>query len=78
MTASQIETELATINAAILRITENKVSSFSTGGRQVAFEGALKLEQLYTRQQYLEAQLARLNSTGGRGGIPVRYGVIRG
>ncbi len=76
MTATQISTELEQINLAILRITESKVSTFSTGGRQVAFEGAGKLEALYKRQQYLEAQLSRLERGGA--GIPVRYGVIRG
>ncbi len=75
LTATQITAELEQITLAILRITESKVSTFSTGGRQVAFEGAGKLEALYKRQQYLEAQLTRINAGGG--GIRVRPGVIR-
>jgi hypothetical protein len=76
LTATQIQTELDAILLAILRITESKVSTFSTGGRQVAFEGAGKLEALYKRQSYLESELARMNR--GVSGIPVRYGVVRG
>jgi len=71
LTQTQIETELTSINLAILRITDAKVSSFSSGGRQNTFEGAGKLEALYRRQSHLESQLTRL----ARGGIRVRYGV---
>lgn len=78
MTQAQIETELTVVNAAILRVTEQKVASYSVTGRQNAFEGAGKLTALYARQQYLENQLARLTRNGGVGGIRVRPGVVRG
>lgn len=78
MTQAQIETELTAVNAAILRITEQKTSTYSVQSRQVAFEGAGKLDALYKRQQYLEAQLSRLQANGGVPGIRLRYGVVRG
>ena len=73
MSIDEIQTELDLISTAIARITSQPVSSFAIQGRQNAYEGAGKLEALYKRQQYLETQLARLQS-GGRG-IRVRSGV---
>jgi hypothetical protein len=65
--------ELEAVIAAILRITKNKVSTFSVGGRQVAFEGVAMLDALYLRQQFLTAKIARAEKSNK--GIRTRYGV---
>jgi hypothetical protein len=67
-------TELEAVIAAILRITKNKVSTFSVGGRQVAFEGVAMLDALYLRQQFLTAKIARAQQS--QKGMRTRYGVI--
>jgi hypothetical protein len=66
-------TELEAVIAAILRITKNTVSTFSVGGRQVAFEGVAMLDALYLRQQFLTAKLARAQQR--HPGIRTRAGV---
>jgi hypothetical protein len=66
-------TELEAVIAAILRITKNKVSTFSVGGRQVAFEGVAMLDALYLRQQFLTAKIARAEKSNK--GIRTRYGI---
>jgi hypothetical protein len=66
-------TELEAVIAAILRITKNKVSTFSVGGRQVAFEGVAMLDALYLRQQFLTAKIARAQKSNK--GIRTRYGI---
>jgi orotidine-5'-phosphate decarboxylase len=69
-----VATELEAVIAAILRITKNKVSTFSVGGRQVAFEGVAMLEALYWRQQFLDAKIARAQKSNK--GMRTRYGVV--
>jgi hypothetical protein len=67
-------TELEAVIAAILRITTNKVSTFSVGGRQVAFEGVAMLDALYLRQQFLTAKITRAQQS--QKGMRTRYGVM--
>jgi hypothetical protein len=67
-------TELEAVIAAILRITKNKVSTFSVGGRQVAFEGVVMLDALYLRQQFLTAKIARAQKSNS--GMRMRTGVV--
>ena len=80
LTATQIQAEIDLIGAAILALEEQiakrkGVSSISTGGRQIVFSESLDLIRLYQLRDMLEAKLVRAERGGG---IPVRYGVIRG
>lgn len=79
LSEAQITAELTAIRAAILKLTSQETSSYSSQGRQVVMESARgKLEVLYTREAKLQAALARVQAAvDGKTGIRVRYGIVR-
>jgi hypothetical protein len=72
-TEQELLDALTRVRAQIARAESIKEQQYSVGGRQVTQFSAAMLQALYDRERELEAQLDRVR----RGGIRVRYGVIR-
>lgn len=71
LTATDIQTQLATVRASIKKIEEQTLAGEDIGTKNVAYASTAKLEALYKREKELETKLARSE----RGGIRVRSGV---
>lgn len=74
-TRAEIETELAAVRLARLRVIQTEEIQGNVQGRQTTTHGMNALDRLNKQEEYLSAQLSRLDAEGNRRGIRPRYGV---